>query len=245
MGPMAQPLVSVVIPAFNSESFLAEAIESVLAQTYEEIETIVIDDGSPDRSAEIAAGYAEVKLVRQENRGVAAARNAGVAAGKGEVLAFLDADDVMLPDRLETQVGHLLAHPEVGCVDASQETFVEDGAPLPIWARGTEQPLFEQLEGADGSQRGDNRDILTTTMIFSRELFDEIGGFDEELLLGNDDADILMRLGEAGVEIARLQGVGVRRRIHADNVTQDEDQAKTSVFEVFKRRIDRHRAKQA
>jgi glycosyltransferase involved in cell wall biosynthesis len=245
MRSMAKPLVSVVIPAFKSERFLAEAIESVLAQTYDEVETIVVDDGSPDRSAEIAAGYAEVKLVRQENRGVAAARNAGVAVGSGEVLAFLDADDLMLPERLETQVGHLLAHPEVGCVVASQETFVEDGAPLPFWARGNEQPLFEKLDRAEGIDKADTSEIFTTSMIFSRALFEEIGGFDEELLLGNDDADILMRLSEAGIEIARLRDVVIRRRIHADNVTQDEEQAKTAIFEVFKRRIDRHRARRA
>lgn len=220
---MDRPLVSVVIPTYESEGFLAEAIESVLAQTYRPFETIVVDDGSADRSAEVAAGFPEVTLVRQPNRGVAAARNAGVAAGSGELLAFLDADDLMLPERLEVQVGHMLANPDTGCVLAMQETVVEEGAALPFWARG---------KGMDG---------YPMSMVFSRRLFDEIGGFDEDLRRGNDDADILLRMSEAGVEIVRLPDVLFRRRIHGANVTQDEEKAKTAVFELFKRRIDRHR----
>jgi glycosyltransferase involved in cell wall biosynthesis len=219
-----EPRVSVVIPACDAERFVGEAIESCLAQTYPQVETIVVDDGSGDRTAAVASEFEGITLIRQENRGVAAARNAGVAAGTGELVAFLDADDAMLPRRLEVQVGHLLANPEIGYVLAMQETFVEDGAPLPFWARG-EAPT-----------------IYPMSMVMSRRLFEEMGGFAEELLGGNDDADLLMRLSEADVPFARLPDVLVRRRIHATNLTQDEAQAKTAVFELFKRRIDRHRA---
>lgn len=221
---MPEPRVSVVIPAFDAEQFLGEAIESCLAQTYPQVETIVVDDGSGDRTAAVASEFEGITLIRQKNRGVAAARNAGVAAGTGELVAFLDADDAMLPRRLEVQIGHLLANPEIGYVLAMQETFVEDGAPLPFWARGEAATIYPM------------------SMVLSRRLFEEMGGFDAELLGGNDDADLLMRLSEAGVPFARLPDVLVRRRIHATNLTQDETQAKTAVFELFKRRIDRHRA---
>ncbi|HEX5852076.1 MAG TPA: glycosyltransferase, partial [Solirubrobacteraceae bacterium] len=88
-----QPSVSVIVPVYMGERFLADALDSVAAQTYAPLETIVVDDGSPDRSAEIAAGRPGVRLIRQKNQGVAAARNAGLAAARGELLAFLDQDD--------------------------------------------------------------------------------------------------------------------------------------------------------
>lgn len=239
----SEPLVSVIIPAYDEEAFVAEAIESCLAQTYPRVETIVVDDGSTDRTAEIAAGYDEVELIRlRPNRGLPAARNAGVAASNGEILAFLDADDVMLPERLRIQVDHLLGDTDFGCNIASQEILLEEGAPLPFWARGTETPVFSSPGVLEPT---DTPDAYTVTMVFPRSLFDEIGGFDETLLHGGEDADILMRIGEAGVEIARLKEVVLRRRIHHHNMTQSEGRAKDAIFEVFKRRIDRHREEPA
>jgi len=91
-------LVSVVIPAYQAEAFLGEAIESALAQTYAPLEVVVADDGSTDRTAEVAASYPEIRLLRLSHRGQAAARNIGVAASEGEMVAFHDADDVMLRD---------------------------------------------------------------------------------------------------------------------------------------------------
>ena len=99
-----QPLVSVIIPVYNREKFLAEAIDSVLAQTYRPIEIIVIDDGSTDKSGEIARSYAETKYIYQDNQGVSVARNIGVDAAQGEFLAFLDSDDMWLHNKLETQI---------------------------------------------------------------------------------------------------------------------------------------------
>jgi len=102
---VSRPLVSVVIPVYNAEPFLREALDSVLAQDYEPFEVIVVDDGSTDGSGTIARSYPEVRYLRQENQGPAVARNAGIAAAQGEFLAFFDADDVMLPNKLSVQVG--------------------------------------------------------------------------------------------------------------------------------------------
>jgi len=232
--------VSVIVPAFNEEDFLGEAIESVLAQTYGNFETIVVDDGSSDATAEIAAGYDGVKLVSQENRGLPCARNAGVKASSGELLAFLDSDDEMLPDRLKIQVGNLLAGPAVGCVVGSQELLVEEGSELPFWAPGTESPMFSTRGVFEIS---DTPDLYPVTVLLSRALFDEIGGFDETMLKGGEDADLVMRLNEAGVEMTLLKDKLIRRRIHGRNMTQDDARSKTAVFEIFKRRIDRHRSR--
>src|SRR5436305_1935247 len=113
MAVINQPLVSVVMPAFNAEAFVAEGIESVLAQDYECVEVIVVDDGSTDNTSAVASRY-PVKCIAQKNSGIAAARNAGVAVSRGSLVAFLDADDIWLPGKLSTQVAYLLKHPEVG-----------------------------------------------------------------------------------------------------------------------------------
>jgi glycosyltransferase involved in cell wall biosynthesis len=99
------PTVSVVIPAYNAEAYLREALDSVFAQTRPPDEVVVVDDGSTDRTSEVAASYGDrVRLLRQPNRGEAAARNAGVLAARGALIAFLDADDTWLPRYLESQL---------------------------------------------------------------------------------------------------------------------------------------------
>ncbi|HUC07767.1 MAG TPA: glycosyltransferase family A protein, partial [Solirubrobacterales bacterium] len=98
---MSRPLVSVVIPAFDAERFLGESIESVLAQTYAPLETIVVDDGSNDGTVAVASAYSEVTVIEQANAGPSAARNRGFAASSGDFIAFQDADDLMTPDKLE------------------------------------------------------------------------------------------------------------------------------------------------
>src|SRR5215207_9860716 len=110
-------LVSVVIPCYNQAHFLGEAIESVLDQSYPNFEIIVVDDGSPDDTSEVAGRYPEVRLVRQENRGLAGARNAGLSYSEGEYVVFLDADDRLLPEALEAGLKCLKAHSE--CAFAS------------------------------------------------------------------------------------------------------------------------------
>ncbi len=106
--------ISAVIPAYNSEETIARAIESVLAQTRPADEIIVVDDGSTDKSAEIVSSYADkVTLIRQENAGVSVARNRGIEAAMGEWIAFLDADDEWLPEKLKLQSEHLMRHPDL------------------------------------------------------------------------------------------------------------------------------------
>ncbi len=116
LSALAMPLVSVIIPMYNVEPFIAAAVRSVLDQTYGDFEVILVDDASPDRSVEICQQFTDprLRLVRQANRGLAGARNTGICAAQGELLAFLDGDDLWLPTKLERQVQHLQDHPEVG-----------------------------------------------------------------------------------------------------------------------------------
>jgi glycosyltransferase involved in cell wall biosynthesis len=235
------PLVSVVIPAYEAERFLGEAIESVLAQTYAPVETIVVDDGSRDRTAEVADGYEGVTVVAQENAGPSAARNRGFAAARGEIVAFHDSDDAMTPDKLAVQVGHLSENPGVGCVLAKQELTVEAGAELPFWAEGSKVPTVmpARPEGVD-----DESDVHTMTMVLRRAVFEQVGGFDETMRTA-EDVDWLLRASEAGVEIARLPDVLLRRRVHAASITQDAVASREGHFRALKARIERHRARGA
>jgi glycosyltransferase involved in cell wall biosynthesis len=238
---MKGPLVSVVIPAYNAERFLGEAIESVLAQTYSPVELIVVDDGSTDRTAEVAAAYGEATVISQENSGPSAARNRGAAAAGGEFLAFHDSDDTMTPDKLAVQAGHLLDNPGVGCVLAEQELLVEPGAELPFWAEGTKVPTVMPPRPPE---LADEPMVHPMTMVVRRATFEQVGGFDQSMRAA-EDFDWMLRASEQEVEIARLSEVLLRRRVHAASLTQDAAAGRAGLFRAFKGRIDRHRARAA
>jgi glycosyltransferase involved in cell wall biosynthesis len=122
--------VSAVIPAYNAERFISGAIQSVLVQTYEIAEIIVVDDGSMDRTAEIAAGFPEARVIRRPNGGPGAARNTGIHAASGEWIAFLDSDDLWVPRKTEIQLA--CASPEVGVIHSNKFDPIEFGN---LWHR--------------------------------------------------------------------------------------------------------------
>src|SRR3712207_793010 len=173
------PLVSVVIPCYNQAHFLGEAIESVLAQSYPNFEIIVVDDGSPDNTSEVARSYPEVRLVRQENQGLSGARNAGLACSEGEYVVFLDADDRLLPEALETHLKYLEAHPERAFVSGTSRYIAADGSPLPTPPR---LPPRLHVEG-------DHYLVLLhrcyiwppAVVMYRRAVLETVGGFDTSL----------------------------------------------------------------
>lgn len=127
--------VSVIIPVYKVEKYVAATVESVLAQTYTNFELLIIDDGSPDKSIEICQQFVDdrVRIIRQENRGVAAARNTGIRQAQGEYLAFLDADDLWTPEKLAKHIEHLENSPTVG-VSFCRSAFIDElGEPLGIY----------------------------------------------------------------------------------------------------------------
>jgi glycosyltransferase involved in cell wall biosynthesis len=225
---MSTPRVSVIIPVFNGERFLGEAITSVLDQDHRPIEIVVVDDGSSDASAEIATAFDHVVLLRQRNGGPAAARNAGVDRSSGELITFLDADDLMTRERLTSQVRHLRAHPEVGCVLMNQEVVLEPGMSLPGWVTPFDEP-DEVVAG-----------LIITAMI-RRETFLAVGGFDASYRLC-EDVDLMFRIREAGVEMAFLPTVGVLRRIHPGNVSHQVEAMRDALTRVVRERLERIRA---
>jgi glycosyltransferase involved in cell wall biosynthesis len=221
------PLVSVVIPAYNAERFLAETLRSVLAQDYDPIEVIVVDDGSTDATAQIARSHG-VRCLTQPNRGQAAARNAGTAAAHGEFIALVDADDTWTPDKTSRQVAHLLAHPELGFVLAHMQKHLDPGAPPPP---GAPPGWFSQLHAGTS----------TSAMLARRSVMIEVGGFDTRYRIGSD-TDWLARALDAGFPWTLLPDVLVHCRVHGDNLSYQRDAMKSELFDALRASVARKHA---
>lgn len=183
----ATPLVSVVIPCYGQAAYLEEAIESVLAQTYAQVEIVVVDDGSPDNAARLAARFPWVRCVRQANAGLAAARNTGIRESEGELLVFLDADDRLLPRALEVGVEELRAQPEAAFAFGRYRRVSGDGRRL----ENDDQPRPEADPYSVFLRY--NYAGIPATGIFRRSALEEAGNFDETLP-GVEDYDLGLRL---------------------------------------------------
>lgn len=141
------PHVSVVIPLYQTERYIAGALASVLAQTFTGFEVVVIDDGSSDNGPAIARAISDprIRVITQANRGLAGARNAGIAHARGQILAFLDADDTWHPEKLERHVRHLESHPQIGVSFSASRFIDDDGAPLGL----IQKPTGSAFEASD------------------------------------------------------------------------------------------------
>jgi glycosyltransferase involved in cell wall biosynthesis len=182
-------LVSVVIPCYNQAHFLHEAIESALAQTYSHCEILVVDDGSTENIAEVAAGYPKIRYIRQENSGVSAARNTGLKQSRGEYLVFLDADDRLLPEALEIGVNYLREHPDCAFAAGCCRLIVADGSLLddePEQPHVSREHFLELL-------RGNYRIWCPGSVIYQRTAFVVVNGFDPSLGPGAD-YDLYLRV---------------------------------------------------
>jgi glycosyltransferase involved in cell wall biosynthesis len=228
------PLVSVVIASYNGERFLAEAIRSVLGQTHSPVELIVVDDASQDSSLELARSFEGVEvLARSVNGGVAVARNDGLAVAAGEYFAYTDQDDLMVPDRLRSQLEFLLRNPGFDAVVGTEEVFVEDDGDPDTGLTTSRIP-----DEHGGFEVGG---YFPPTLLARTEDLRRIGGFDTTIDFG-DDLDLLLRMREdPALRVALLDEVAVRRRFHADNQMRDKLRAKRAFALTVKRRIERAR----
>lgn len=172
-------LISVIVPCYNQAHFFTEAIESILSQTYPHYEIVVIDDGSTDNTAEVASRYPGIRCVRQENRGLAAARNTGIRKSNGDYLVFLDADDRLLPHALEVGLACLRAHPECAFVAGRCIRIGSDGQPLPT----TEDA---GLDGDHYSRLLRGCPILVPAVMYRRATFQVFLGFDISMSAAED-----------------------------------------------------------
>ena len=219
-------LVSVVIPAYNVGPHIAEAIDSVLAQDYPQIELIVVDDGSKDDTADVVATrYPQATLIRKANGGAATARNAGIREAHGEFIAFLDADDIWLPGKLSAQVAYFRAHPEVGmnCTGFAQWVSDENGVfPDPLTVIPEQGGLAVDAIDAELSGWIYHKLLLrnfvwTTVVMMRRSLIDKVGLYDESYRLGQD-YDYFLRASRE-TEVHRLSRAYALYRQHLGSAT--------------------------
>ena len=223
-----QELISVIMPAFNAEPFIASGLKSVLDQGYEHVEIVVVDDGSSDRTAEVAEQFAPtVRCIRQSNAGAPAARNRGLMAAKGEFITFLDADDVYEPGRLGLQMRKLMGNPEIEFVVGqrrSEELCSAPGEPL----------AFTPIEPPN------KMTLSLGACLFRLSAFEKVGNFDESLR-HCDDWDWFMRAREMDIPMLIHTDVVLCTRLHLQNLTRNKEDGQRYLALMLKRSIDRRR----
>lgn len=206
-------LVSVIVPCYNQARFLSQALDSILRQTHRQFEIILINDGSTDETAEVAARYPEVRYFYQPNQGRSAARNLGARVSQGDYLVFLDADDALLPNALEDGLNCLRQHPEAGFVYGQYRLIAADGSPLPL-----SPPAVSDDEGYQAFLQQNSVGMLASAM-FRRALYESVRGFDCNLH-ACEDYELYLRIARL-YPVARHPHVVALYRQHEANTTLD------------------------
>jgi glycosyltransferase involved in cell wall biosynthesis len=226
---MSTPRVSVIVPCHNAARYLGEALGSIVRQVPAPTEVVLVDDGSTDGSETIARDFAPlVRCVRQENQGISAARNRGLELAAGEVVGFLDADDVWTPDSLSARLAALMADDSVDVVSGLVEQFVSPDLP-------------DERRGALVDEATPSTARLAGTMLLRRRVFARVGGFSTAFRVG-ETLDWVARADAAGVRWQTLDLVVLRRRIHDANTTAHHPRPGADYLRVLKASIDRRRA---
>lgn len=220
-------MISVVMPAKNAARFLQEALDSIDAQGDYPLEILVVDDHSSDETASIAASHPRTRVLKLESgSGPSAARNLGIREAKGELIAFLDADDLWTPNKLKLQTGRMRSQPDLEMVTGRAQTFCRSGAKLP-------QTKFENDEQ-------DAPLLLFGGALLKKSLVDRVGPIDETLRFG-EDSDFFFRILETGAPCLLLRDRVLRYRIHGGNMTTGVDLGRVSLPPVLLRRAKRLR----
>jgi glycosyltransferase involved in cell wall biosynthesis len=214
-----KPLISVIIPTYNSAAFVPQAIESVRQQTYEYFEIIVIDDGSTDHTEAVLQPYLNsIRYFKKSNGGPSAARNLGIAKARGEFIAFQDADDLWLPEKLQVQMDYLATHPEIAVVYTDLIQFNHQGqVSFSLTERYGAIPsgyIFEELLV--------NHAVTLSSVIVRRSCIDEVGGFDESLI-GAEDYNFYLRMARR-FQFGFLNQPLVQKRLHTHNLSDNLEQ---------------------
>lgn len=226
-----EPLISVVMPVFNTERYVAEAIESVFAQTYKNVELICIDDCSSDDTLHILNSFgSRIKLLQNTERsGIARTRNRGLQVANGEYIAFIDADDIWKSDKLSRQLDAFTHNSEIGLCFTHMVSFVSPELP-------------DEIARLRFCPPGPMPGYIVGTCLAKRDVFSAIGQFDEALRVG-EFIDWHTRAKEAGFQSALLEDVLYQRRIHETNTGISERPARTDYLKVARSALLRRRQK--
>jgi len=233
------PRVSVIIPVYNRAELVAQAVASVLGQTFQDFELIVVDDGSTDGTWDKLLSYGrKLRALRQDHRGAPAARNFGLRHAAGEYLAFLDSDDLWLPDKLARQVEYLDQHPEVALVHCDGWVVKGQEVPEHLNYLPTFYATRQPPHGPEAAARLMSAPISTPHILVRRQVVEKIGGFAEDLHL-HEDADFYLRLLEARKQIGYVPEPLAIVRIPADAMPGPSLEYILESIEVQKRSLSR------
>ncbi|NEP88739.1 MAG: glycosyltransferase family 2 protein [Okeania sp. SIO2C2] len=223
------PLISIIIPVYNGDRYISEAINSVLQQTYNPIEIIVIDDGSTDKTAEVVKSFGSVlKYFYQENSGTATARNSGISLAKGNFFAFLDADDIWVENKLKIQMEIFNNNPEVDLVFGQVQQFYS-----PELDENIKKQIYCNPELMTG--------YIPSGMIIKRDAFFRVGKFQSQWQQG-EFADWYVRATELNLKIINPPNLVAKRRLHKMNKGLQQRQASQSDYlRIIKASLDRKR----
>jgi glycosyltransferase involved in cell wall biosynthesis len=231
-GPGEPNLISCIVPVFNGERYLAETLDSIFEQSCRPLQVIVADDGSTDGTAQVVARYgASITYRFQPHSGLPAARNLGLSAARGEFIAFLDADDLWHPEKLARQVARFEARPELDmCVTLVRNFWVPE-------------LIQEEQKYADRRYAQALPGWVCPALLARRRLFEAVGGFNLELLQG-DDNDWFLRAIDHGAVRELLPEVLVFRRLHQANMSRELlDHTPKALLRVVKLTLDRRRGR--
>ncbi|MDH4230862.1 MAG: glycosyltransferase [Nitrospirota bacterium] len=224
----ARPLVSVIIPVFNGEDFIADAVNNVLAQNYPSLEIIVVDDGSTDSTGEIVNKLpADIRYFRQKNQGPAAARDWGIKDASGEFLVFLDADDLWPENNLNILVDKMLQEPDMQVITGYAQLMQKNAETGEYDLVGNPMESFQYYIGA---------------AIYRKSVFGKVGLFDRTLMFG-EDTDWYNRANELEVNMKRLDEITLFVRRHGKNMTHGKNLVELGALRVRKKSLDRIRTR--
>ena len=200
-------LISVMMPTYNNAKYISQAIESIYAQNYSNIEIIVVDDGSTDNTKEIVKRYKDIKYFYTEHKGIPFARNIALENSKGEYIAFLDSDDYWLPNKLNTQMQYFKEHPDCEIVFTKYKNIIDN-----------RQIKNDRIVVNEKKREGKEKKILPTALI-KKSLFEKYGNFDENFLTG-EDSELIYRFEKNGVNLNHyIDNILYIRRLHGNNIT--------------------------
>jgi glycosyltransferase involved in cell wall biosynthesis len=228
---MNHPLVSAIIVVKNGERYLARAIESILAQTYNPYEIIIVDGGSTDKTEQIAKSFPTVRYLQQTSRGIANAYNQGIEAAQGEFIAFLSHDDTWTQHKLRTQVNYLVEHPEIQYSVAKVKFFLEEGHSIPPGFRP------ELLEG-------EHMGYIMETLVARKTLFEVIGQLNERFSVA-EDVDWFARAKDNKIPVAAIPEVLLHKRVHDTNLSLTSSVNNQNLLKILRTSIERKRHQQS
>jgi len=224
------PFISVIVPVYNRERYLAEAIESVFTQEYHQIEVIVVDDGSTDNSAEVANRFrSKVKYFYQHRSGASAARNRGAVLSKGQYLAFLDSDDVWKENKLAYQIEAFHNDPNLDIVFGHVKQF---------YSPELDESMRRKIHCPTEKMPG----YYSSTMMIKRKSFFRAGTFETGLKIG-EFIDWYLKAKEHGLKSIMLPDIVAKRRIHTNNQSIQGKQYQSDLVRILKNSLDRRRTK--